>query len=81
MLKNMMAFYNLARRAVESSSHAEPAAAKASGADIKERMGPILYQLSSMKFKDPIKDGEEAIKADYDALFDQMVSSFRAFGE
>ncbi len=44
---------------------------------IRESMGNILYQLSSMKFKDPVKDGEAKIKADYDALHDEMQTAFR----
>ena len=44
---------------------------------IREAMGNILYQLSSMKFKDPVKDGEAKIKADYEALHDEMQTAFR----
>lgn len=40
-------------------------------------MGNILYQLSSMKFKDPAKDGEAKIKADFEALHDEMQTAFR----
>ncbi len=40
-------------------------------------MGNILYQLSSMKFKDPVKDGEAKIKADYDELNESMQTAFR----
>lgn len=40
-------------------------------------MNNILYQLSSMKFKDPVKDGEAKIKADYEALHDEMQTAFR----
>jgi len=36
-----------------------------------------MYQLSSMKFKDPVKDGEEKIKKDFDDLLDQMQQAFR----
>jgi V-type H+-transporting ATPase subunit A len=30
-----------------------------------------------MKFKDPIKDGEAKIKADFDILHDEMQAAFR----
>uniref|UniRef100_A0A914SD58 Uncharacterized protein n=3 Tax=Ascarididae TaxID=6250 RepID=A0A914SD58_PAREQ len=40
-------------------------------------MGDLMYQLSSMKFKDPVKDGEEKIKKDYDELLEQMQVAFR----
>ena len=44
---------------------------------IREAMNNILYQLSSMKFKDPVNDGEAKIKADYEALHDEMQTAFR----
>ena len=40
-------------------------------------MSQTLYQLSSMKFKDPVKDGEAKIKADYEELHDSMSQAFR----
>ena len=43
----------------------------------RESMSQIMYQLSSMKFKDPVKDGEEKIKADYDELLENMQAAFR----
>ncbi|KAF6200220.1 hypothetical protein GE061_006523 [Apolygus lucorum] len=74
MLKNMIAFYDLARHTVESTAQSEH---KITWAVIKENMGSILYQLSSMKFKDPVKDGEAKIKSDYDALLESMQQAFR----
>merc|ERR1719238_429729 len=55
MLRNTVAFYDLARHSVESTSQSEN---KITWNVIREAMGNILYQLSSMKFKDPVKDGE-----------------------
>ena len=43
----------------------------------RESMSQIMYQLSSMKFKDPVKDGEEKIKGDYDELLENMQAAFR----
>ena len=40
-------------------------------------MSQIMYQLSSMKFKDPVKDGEEKIKGDYEELLENMQAAFR----
>lgn len=48
MLKNMISFYDAARHAVESTAQSE---VKITWAVIKESMGNILYQMSSMKFK------------------------------
>ena len=60
---------------------------------IRESMSQIMYQLSSMKFKvvdfilalglsttssqDPVKDGEQKIKADFDELLENMQAAFR----
>lgn len=48
ILTNMVAFNDLARHAVETTSQSEN---KITWTIIKENMGEILYRLSSMKFK------------------------------
>ena len=74
MLKNMIAFYNFAKHAVETTAKSEN---KITWNSIKEHLHDVLYELSSMKFKDPAKDGEEKIRADFAILHDKMVDSFR----
>merc|ERR1712088_355533 len=74
MLKNTIAFYDLARHAVASTAQSEN---KITWGVIREAMGNILYQLSSMKFKDPWKDGEAKIKEDYEKLNEDMQTAFR----
>ncbi|VDO97003.1 unnamed protein product [Heligmosomoides polygyrus] len=74
MLKNMISFYDLARHAVESTAQSEN---KVTWAIIRDHMSDLLYQLSSMKFKDPLKDGEEKIRKDYDDLLEAMQNAFR----
>jgi len=74
MLRNIVAFYDLARHSVETTSQSEN---KITWNVIREAMGNILYQLSSMKFKDPVKDGEAKIKADYEELNEAMQTAFR----
>ncbi|MBN3294776.1 VATA ATPase, partial [Polypterus senegalus] len=74
MLQNIVGFYDMARHAVESTSHSD---VKVTWALIRETMGDILYKLSSMKFKDPVKDGEAKIKQDYAALYEEMQNAFR----
>merc|ERR1712203_656270 len=74
MLKNMISFYDLALYAVESTTQSEN---KITWGVIKEAMGNILYQLSSMKFKDPKIDGEAKIKEDYEKLNEDMKTAFR----
>ncbi|CAG2059267.1 unnamed protein product [Timema podura] len=74
MLKNMIAFYDMSRHAVESTAQSEN---KITWNVIRDGMGNILYQLSSMKFKDPVKDGEAKIKADYEQLYEDIQQAFR----
>ncbi|KAI1731904.1 V-type proton ATPase catalytic subunit A [Ditylenchus destructor] len=74
MLKNMIGFYDLARHAVEATAQSDN---KVTWNTIRDHMGDLMYQLSSMKFKDPIKDGEEKIKKDFEELSEQMATSFR----
>jgi V-type H+-transporting ATPase subunit A len=74
MLKNMISFYDLARHAVEATSQTDN---KVTWNTIRDHMGDLMYQLSAMKFKDPMKDGEEKIKKEYDELLEQMTTAFR----
>ncbi|CAD6189731.1 unnamed protein product [Caenorhabditis auriculariae] len=74
MLRNMVGFYNLARHAVESKAQSET---KMTWALIRERMGDLLYQLSAMKFKDPMVEGEFKIKKDFDDLMETINQAFR----
>ncbi|KFV72540.1 V-type proton ATPase catalytic subunit A, partial [Struthio camelus australis] len=74
MLHNMITFYELARHAVEATAQAER---KVTWATIREHLGDIMYKLSAMKFKDPVKDGEAKITADYAQLNEEMQTAFR----
>ncbi|XP_027038081.1 V-type proton ATPase catalytic subunit A [Pocillopora verrucosa] len=75
MLSNIVAFYDAARHSVEATAQSDN---KITWAVIKENMGQIIYQLSSMKFKDPGSDGESKIKADFAELNEQMQQAFRS---
>ncbi|XP_077861603.1 V-type proton ATPase catalytic subunit A [Saccoglossus kowalevskii] len=74
MLSNILAFYDMARHAVETTAQSDN---KISWNVIRENMGDILYQLSSMKFKDPVKDGEVKIRQDFAELYENMQTAFR----
>ncbi|KAG5678550.1 hypothetical protein PVAND_008215 [Polypedilum vanderplanki] len=74
MLRNIIAFYDMARHAVESTAQSEN---KITWNIIRDSMGNMLYQLSSMKFKDPVQDGEAKIKADFDQLHEELQQAFR----
>jgi len=74
MLKNIISFYDMARHAVETTAQSEH---KLTWAIIRESLGDIMYKLSSMKFKDPVKDGESKIKSDFEELNEEMQTAFR----
>ncbi|KAI4891670.1 hypothetical protein NFI96_025596 [Prochilodus magdalenae] len=74
ILSNMIAFYDLARHAVETTAQSDN---RITWAIIREHMGEILYRISSMKFKDPVKEGEAKIKSDYAQLLEDMQNAFR----
>ncbi|XP_068432542.1 V-type proton ATPase catalytic subunit A-like [Clinocottus analis] len=74
----MISFYDMARHAVESTSQSDN---KITWAMIREHMGEILYKISTMKFKDPVKDGEVKIKAEFAQLVEDMQNAFRTLEE
>jgi V-type H+-transporting ATPase subunit A len=74
MLKNIIAFYDLARHSVETTAQSDN---KITWNTIRDHMGDLMYQLSSMKFKDPVSDGEEKIKKEFDELNEQLQQAFR----
>uniref|UniRef100_A0AC35TRQ6 H(+)-transporting two-sector ATPase n=1 Tax=Rhabditophanes sp. KR3021 TaxID=114890 RepID=A0AC35TRQ6_9BILA len=74
MLKNMIGFYDLARHAVETTAQSDN---KITWNTIRDHTGTLMYELSSMKFKDPKEDGEEKIKKDYEDLYEKMQTAFR----
>lgn len=75
MMKNIIAFYDMARHAVETTATSDH---KITWAIIRDRMSDIMYKLSSMKFKDPVADGEKKIKAEYEGLHEEMAQAFRS---
>ncbi|CAI4225613.1 unnamed protein product [Auanema sp. JU1783] len=74
MLKNMIGFYDLAKHSVESTAQSDT---KVTWSMIRDHMNPLIYKLSDMKFMDPVADGEEKIKKEYDELMEQMQTAFR----
>lgn len=78
MLKNIIAFFDMARHSVESTAQSEK---KVTWSMIRESMGQTLYKLSSMKFKDPNKESEEKILADFADLHEEMVTGFKNLEE
>ena len=58
MMKNMIHFYDLARHAVESTAQSDH---KVTWGIIRERMGDVMYKLSSMKFKVCVENSNGSI--------------------
>jgi V-type H+-transporting ATPase subunit A len=73
MLRNMITFYNLAQKAVESSSDDK----KITWMTIKNAMTDTLYQITCMKFQEPAS-GEEKVVSHMKALYEEIHNQFRA---
>ncbi|XP_002130747.2 V-type proton ATPase catalytic subunit A-like [Ciona intestinalis] len=78
MVRNMIGFYDMAKSSVETTAQSDN---KVTWSVIRESLGDVMYRLSSMKFKDPVKDGEANIKKDYEQLYDDMQTAFRGLEE
>jgi V-type H+-transporting ATPase subunit A len=82
MMKNIIAFYKLAQKAIENST----AESKITWHKIKQFMtaatGPYdtIYKLIRMKFLLPT-DGEAKLTAEYSELFDEIEKAFREIAE
>ncbi|XP_074652427.1 V-type proton ATPase catalytic subunit A-like isoform X2 [Tubulanus polymorphus] len=74
MLKNMITFYDSARHAVETTAQSDN---KITWAIIRDSLSNIMYKLTSMKFSDPLKDGETKIRSDFEALNEEILQGFR----
>lgn len=62
MLKNIIAFHTLASAAVERTAAGGSEGQKITFNIIKQRLGDLLYKITSQKFEDPA-EGEEAIRS------------------
>lgn len=78
MLSNIVAFYDAARHSVEATAQSDN---KITWAVIKENMGQIIYQLSSMKFKVSLTYGNGLFYFDYSfyRFFSFILFSFYFF--
>jgi len=71
MMRNIVSFYNKAQKAIESSSEER----KITWLTIKNSMGDLLYQLTSMKFQDPAT-GEEKVTTNLKAVGEEIIQAF-----
>ena len=75
MLRNIIKFYSLATQSVERTANRE--GSKITLGVIKQRMGDLLYKISSQKFEDPA-DGEQVLVERFQDLSNTLEDSFRA---
>jgi V-type H+-transporting ATPase subunit A len=81
MMRNICAFHRLATAAVEKTAQsADAAGGRVTLNVIKQRMGDVLYKLTSQKFEDP-SEGEDVVRARLRALHDELAERFRALEE
>lgn len=78
MLQNIVSFYNLAQRSVENTAQSDH---KITWAMIKDQCGDSLHQLSRMKFKNPVTEGEKEITGYFAKLNEEMQEAFRKLEE
>jgi len=76
MLKNMIHFYTLGIKAIESSS----ADNKVTFATLKQRLGDLMHKLSSQKFQNP-KEGEAKLTAHFKTLYNDITQGFHNLEE
>lgn len=74
MMKNIISFYDMARQVVNRTAQSDN---KVTWQIIRDSMGQIMYELSSMKFKDTFKDGEAKIQKEFDEIYENIQTAFR----
>ncbi|KAG0720493.1 V-type proton ATPase catalytic subunit A [Chionoecetes opilio] len=74
MMKNIIAFYDMSRQIVNRTAQSDN---KVTWQIIRDSMGQILYELSSMKFKDTFKEGEAKVRKDFDEIYENIQLAFR----
>ncbi|GBF89916.1 V-type proton ATPase catalytic subunit A [Raphidocelis subcapitata] len=80
MMRNISTFHRLATAAVEKTASGNAEGARITLNLIKQRMGDVLYKLTSQKFEDPA-DGEDRVRSNLKALYEELVERFRAMEE
>ena len=80
MLRNMIAYAEAANGAVERTAAGGTDGQKITFNVIKNRLGDLIHKLSSQKFEDP-SEGEEALKAKFAALNEEIKERFRTLEE
>jgi V-type H+-transporting ATPase subunit A len=80
MMRNIATFHRLATASVEKTAAGNAEGQRITYNVIKQRMGDVLYKLTSQKFEDP-SDGEAVLRARFRAINDELQERFRALEE
>ncbi|KAL6756496.1 vacuolar ATP synthase, subunit A [Haematococcus lacustris] len=80
MMRNIATFHRLATAAVEKTASGNSEGAKITYNVIKQRMGDVMYKLTSQKFEDPA-EGEEVVRRKLRAVNEELVERFRQLEE
>lgn len=70
MLRNMMTYYNLAIKAVESGQK--------TWSKVRDATGDVWHLLSQQKFEDPA-DGQETLQKRFDQTLEKIEQAFSTF--
>eukprot|EP00879_Flechtneria_rotunda_P001565 GHRR01001724.1.p1 GENE.GHRR01001724.1~~GHRR01001724.1.p1 ORF type:complete len:616 (+),score=222.24 GHRR01001724.1:185-2032(+) len=80
MMRNIATFHRLATAAVEKTAGGNAEGQKITFNLIKQRLGDVMYKLTSQKFEDPA-DGEDAVRSRLRAVNEELIERFRALEE
>jgi len=72
MMRNMITFYNLAQKAVESSNEEK----KVTWLSIKNAMSDLIYKIQCLKFQNPAT-GEEKVVGHMKLVYEEIQQAFR----
>jgi V-type H+-transporting ATPase subunit A len=80
MMRNIAIFHRLATAAVERTAGGNAEGQKITYNVIKQRLGDVLYKLTSQKFEDP-SEGEDAVRSKLRAVGEEITERFRTLEE
>merc|ERR1712212_949302 len=74
MMRNIVGFYDMSKQIVNRTAQSDN---KVTWQVIRDAMGNIMYDLSSMKFKNTFEEGEGKVKKEFDDLHESIQQAFR----
>lgn len=80
MMRNISTFHRMATAAVEKTASGTVDGNKITFNVIKQRLGDVMYKLTSQKFEDPA-EGEEVVRRKLRAVNEELTDRFRQLEE